>query len=230
MKVKSPYLETVPQNLWEVLTQLMKMELLAPFRLVGGTALTLQLGHRMSVDIDLFTDSVYGSLDFTAIDKELQKIFTYVDMQYGGNESFGKIYFIGNSKDEAVKVDLFYTDAFICPVLEMDSIRLASIEEISAMKLEVIGNTGRKKDFWDVHALFEHLTMEQMLSFHAERYPYSCTKETLLNKLVDFQFADDDFEPICLKGNYWELIKEDIREMCQNELCIKIDNEKNRKQ
>jgi len=87
------------------------------------------------------------------------------------------------------------------------------IEEISAMKLEVIGNSGRKKDFWDMHELLEHLTIEQMIAFHAERYPYSYTKETLINKLVNFQFADDDLTPICLKGKYWELIKEDLREM-----------------
>jgi len=213
MKAKRLYLDTVSKNLWTVLTRLMKMELIAPFRLVGGTALSLQLGHRMSVDIDLFTDAEYGSLDFTAIDKKLQEMFPFVEKQYEGNNSFGKTYHIGNSNDEAVKVDLFYTDSFIRPILEVDSVRLASIEEISAMKLEVIGNNGRKKDFWDIHELLEYLTMEQMLAFHAERYPYSHTKETLINKLVDFQFADDDLSPICLKGKYWELIKEDLREI-----------------
>ena len=89
------------------------------------------------------------------------------------------------------------------------------IEEISAMKLEVIGNSGRKKDFWDMHELLEHLTIEQMIAFHAERYPYSYTKETLINKLVNFQFADDDLTPICLKGKYWELIKEDLNDIIQ---------------
>jgi len=216
MKAKKLYLNTVSKNLLAVLTQLMKIELIAPFRLVGGTALSLQLGHRMSVDIDLFTDAEYGSIDFTAIDKKLQDVFPFVEMQSEGNDSFGKPYHIGNSKDEAVKVDLFYTDTFIRPILDVDLIRIASIEEISAMKLEVIGNNGRKKDFWDIYELLEHLTMEQMLTLHAERYPYSHTKETLTNKLVDFQFADDDLDPICLKGNYWELIKLDLREALFN--------------
>jgi len=210
MKTKKLYLDTVSKNLWTFLTQLMKIELITPFRLVGGTGLSLQLGHRISVDIDLFTDAEYGSIDFTAIDKKLQEIFQYVEMRCEGNDSFGKTYHIGNSKDDTVKVDLFYTDAFIRPIFEADSVRFASIEEISAMKLEVIGNNGRKKDFWDIHELLEHLTMEQMLTFHAERYPYSHKKETLISKLVDFQFADDDLSPICLKGKYWELIKMDL--------------------
>jgi hypothetical protein len=63
------YRKTVSEALWTALNRLMTMELLLPFRLVGGTALSLQLGHRMSVDIDLFTDCDYNSIDFNAIDE-----------------------------------------------------------------------------------------------------------------------------------------------------------------
>jgi hypothetical protein len=55
---------TVTPLLKEVLDILLKEEIFAPFRLVGGTNLSLRLGHRMSDDIDLFTDAEYGSLDF----------------------------------------------------------------------------------------------------------------------------------------------------------------------
>lgn len=51
-----------------------------------------------------------------------------------------------------------------------------------------------------------------MIELHSERYPYTYTKEELKVKLTDFQYADSDFDPICLKGKYWELIKEDIEE------------------
>jgi hypothetical protein len=46
-----------------VLDILMKSPILNSFRLVGGTVLSLQLGHRLSVDIDLFSDALYGSID-----------------------------------------------------------------------------------------------------------------------------------------------------------------------
>lgn len=108
----------------------MKLKILSPFRLVGGTALSLQLGHRMSVDIDLFTDAKYDSIDFHTIDKKLQEKFPFVEMQYAGNDSFGKSYYIGKNKDDLVKADLFYTDSFIQPIIEIDSIRMATIEEI----------------------------------------------------------------------------------------------------
>lgn len=213
MKTIRLHRETVSDLLWNVLCQLMDIELLSPFRLVGGTSLSLQLGHRMSVDIDLFTDAAYGSLDFEVIDKKLQESFPFVEMQYEGNNSFGKSYYIGNNSRDIVKVDLFYTDAFIRPILEIENIRLATIEEIAAMKMEVIGQNGRKKDFWDIHELIEFIPLEDMLSLHLERYPYSYTKEDLKRKLIDFDYADPDFNPICLKGKYWELIREDIEEL-----------------
>ena len=211
--MKKLYLNSVSSNLFEMLTQLMRIEEFNPFRLVGGTALGLQLGHRISVDIDLFTDVDYQSIDFSAIDNLLKKIFPFTEMLYTGNNSFGKSYYIGNSRNEAVKLDLFYTDLFIRPIVEKDSVRMASIEEIAAMKMEVIGNGGRKKDFWDIHELLDYLSFEQILALHAERYPYSHSKDVLINKVVDFHFADDDLNPICLKGKYWELIKEDLNDM-----------------
>lgn len=204
--------ETVSDALWWTLKQLMEIEVLLPFRLVGGTSLSLQLGHRISVDIDLFTDVEYGSTDFDQIDSKLQDKFSFVEMQYEGNNSFGKSYFIGQNEDDIVKVDLFYTDKFIRPVLVYDSIRMASIEEITAMKMEVIGQNGRKKDFWDIHELMDVMSIKQMIELHSERYPYTFTPEYLKNKLIDFQYADADFDPICLKGKYWELIKQDIEE------------------
>lgn len=84
-----------------------------PFRLVGGTSLSLQLGHRMSDDIDLFTDSPYDSLDFAGVDKFLRKTFGYVSDLTPGPVGMGVSYLVGASKDESVKLDLYYTDTFI---------------------------------------------------------------------------------------------------------------------
>lgn len=206
------YKETVSDLLWEVLQRLMQFKELESFRLVGGTSLSLLLGHRISVDIDLFSDSEYNSIDFNALDKLFDTSFNYVEISFGGNNSFGKSYFIGNSKEETIKVDLFYTDSFQFPVIEYEGLRISQLEEIVAMKLEVIGQHGRKKDFWDIHELMEHFSWQDMLSFYEKRYPYGHTREEIIAKLTDFELADSDLEPICLKDKYWELIKLDIEE------------------
>ena len=80
MKIKKLYYETVTPLLLESLNKLMKLEVFRPFKSVGGTALSLQIGHRLSVDIDLFTEEPYGSIDFQNIESILNQNFKYVDL------------------------------------------------------------------------------------------------------------------------------------------------------
>lgn len=70
---------TITPLLRKILADLMTADVFANFRLVGGTALSLYRGHRMSVDIDLFTDADYGSVAFNAIDSFLRSNYPYVD-------------------------------------------------------------------------------------------------------------------------------------------------------
>ena len=204
------YYNTIKEELRTVLKRLVAAKEFEAFRLVGGTSLSLQLGHRISVDIDLFTDAEYKSIDFDAIDKFLRNNFRYVDTPFFGEAAIGKSYYVGETNESAVKLDLYYTDPFIRPIREIDSMRLAHIEDIIAMKLEVIGNCGRKKDFWDIDELFQIYTLENMLDFYEKRYPYSHTKEDILKSLVSFESADEEPEPMSLRDKPWQIIKLDI--------------------
>ncbi|PHR87933.1 MAG: hypothetical protein COA80_18445 [Leeuwenhoekiella sp.] len=209
------YLNTVSPLLWSSLKALMEIPELEAFRLVGGTSLSLQLGHRESVDIDLFTDAAYGSIDFAKIESILKNVFPYMS---SSSEliGMGKSYFIGANEGELVKLDLFYTDAFAFPLITEQHIRFASIPEIAAMKFEVLAQVGRKKDFWDIHELLEHYRLNDLIDFYLKRNPYSFSKEELMEKLVDFSVAEDDFTPTCYKGKLWELIKLDFEELVEN--------------
>ena len=190
----------------------MEIDEFKPFRLVGGTSLSLRYGHRMSDDIDLFTDAEYGSLDFQLLQDILHREFPYCQGDCGEIIGFGTSYFIGNSKDDNVKVDLFYTDPFIRSLEQLDKIRMASVDDIVAMKMDVISRGGRKKDFWDLHMLRNHYSKEQMLSLYEERYPYGATKEECVAGLTNFSVADADPDPKCLQGKVWQLIKLDFVE------------------
>ena len=201
---------TVTPLLQLILVTLMQAEVFANFRLVGGTALSLYRGHRMSVDIDLFTDEPYDSVDFKAIEAFLRATYPYVDTNDFAEIGFGKSYYIGDSQQDCIKLDLFYTDPFIDEVVITDNIRMATIEEIIAMKLDVVSRMGRKKDFWDIHELKDDYTIAEMFALHEKRYPYTHDRELLINNFTDFSEADDDFEPDCLRGKHWELIKLDM--------------------
>lgn len=91
----------------------------------------------------------------------------------------------------------------------------ASIEEIGAMKFEVIAQGGRKKDFWDIHELLESYSLENLIDFYIQRNPYGYSKEELINQTTNFSFADNDFTPNCFKGKIWELIKLDFEQIIQ---------------
>lgn len=115
----------------------MQDELFSSFRLVGGTALSLQLGHRMSVDIDLFSDLPYGEISFARIDEFLISNFLVVDFSKT-DPSIGRSYFVCKDISNLIKLDVFYSDQFIFPIIESNGIRMANLSEIAAMKIDVI--------------------------------------------------------------------------------------------
>ncbi|EDM38929.1 hypothetical protein PBAL39_22690 [Pedobacter sp. BAL39] len=203
--------DTVNHQLKEVLLVLMQEPIFKHFRLVGGTALSLQFGHRISVDIDLFTDAIYGSIDFKIIEQYMLNNFTYVSTNFGVNPAFGTSYLVGSDSQNAVKVDIYYSmDPFFQPAIETEGLRMASTEEILAMKIDVIQRGGRKKDFWDLHELMAHFSINSMLELHRLRYEWTHEREKILKNLIDFSIADQDPDPICLKEKEWAFIKEDF--------------------
>jgi predicted nucleotidyltransferase component of viral defense system len=161
------------------------------FRLVGGTALSLQLGHRMSVDLDFFSDVAYGIIDFGGIEDYLRKFFRYLDHLSDINPGLGKSFMVGSDADHAIKLDIYYTDTFIQPARMVDNIRLASVEEILAMKIDIVQRGGRKKDFWDLHELLQHYSIQQMLTLHFQRYEFNHNEQLILQNFTDFSIADD---------------------------------------
>ena len=217
------YYETVPKPLLECLQKLMTHRAFSDFVLVGGTALSLQLGHRRSVDIDLFTTNDYGSMNLEEIKCTLATIFPYTArLETLTRRNLGYSVYIGNSQAETVKLDLFYTEEFIAPIIQQDGLRLASLQDIAAMKLQTIVNNRRKKDFWDIHELLEHFTLKELIQYAQQRSPYTLTPTDILDTLCNltvFTELNDDTFILCFKGKYWELIVEDLRtiaEQCRN--------------
>jgi predicted nucleotidyltransferase component of viral defense system len=207
------YYNTVKPKLKNILMDLMKMEEFKMFRLVGGTALSLQLGHRLSIDIDLFTDADYNSVDFKNLTEKIKSTYGTIQDNEIKIMGMGKSIFINPESKDAVKLDIYYTDTFVFPMILQDGIRMASPEEITAMKLDIFLRGGRKKDFWDIHELLDHFSLKQMISFHEKRYFSNYSYQHWKDCLKNFSNADDDILPQCLKGKFWDLIKLDMMEI-----------------
>jgi hypothetical protein len=188
--------KSVQPKLLELLNSLMKIDEFKDFILVGGTSLALQLGHRVSVVLNLF-----GKCE---IDESL-----FIEIL----EEFGKVTILKKSKNilicavDGIKVDFVnYKYPLIEEYLVIDSIRLASKKDIGAMKLNAIAGRGSKKDFIDLHYLLKEFTIEQIIEFYLQKY--SDGSEFMVRKsLTYFEDADLEETPILFEKIEWENIK-----------------------
>ena len=204
--------KTVSPVLLDCLHRLMAHPAFKNFYLVGGTSLALQRGHRFSIDIDLFTGVPYGEMNTDEIETALLEMFPYTDrISELHNTQMVYSLYIGDSKEECIKLDLCYDDALIFPLIEVDGLRIASEKEIAAMKIQAITQTEqRRKDFWDIHELLEDYTLSEMVGWGIQRYPWSVTHESVKDAFARLPMMNDHTEVVCLKGNYWEFIVEDL--------------------
>ena len=182
------------------------------FRLVGGTALSLLLGHRTSIDLDLFTAEAF---DKNVIFDVLQQNFK--DFSFSEPKSTRLIFAHLNG----IKTDFVHTfEPFSTNYSLIDDIRLASLEEISAFKLNAIAGRGAKKDFWDIHRLLKIFTFNQMLGFYSEKYPHNDLM-MVIKSFTYFQDADGNPDPFSFEAIKWEFIKKELKITLKNYLTNK---------
>jgi hypothetical protein len=199
------HLETVEPRTFSLLKKLQALPELKEFSLVGGTALSLRYGHRISVDLDLFGNT---QLDKEPVINILEKTFGQ-DFTYTFNKLDWAIFcFIQN-----IKVDIIrYNHPIIAPIETIEGINLYSKEDIIAMKLNAVLGRGMKKDFWDIYELLHHFTLEQMIDFHFLKFPKQMLAISIPEALCYFNDADESEDPISLKGQTWNHVKLFIRE------------------
>ncbi len=204
--------ETVSPQLLECLTVLMEMETIKAHRLVGGTALSLQLGHRVSVDIDLFSDD---KNDYEKIQEELYETFGNRferGRTISNSFSYGIAIFLND-----VKTDLLDWKAkFIRPAVTVEHLRVASLEDIIPMKFNTFLCSPEfaryeKKDFVDIATLLRLYSLEQMMSLYNEKYPGGLLSSRLIIEgLLLNEMADKKVMPKMLNAETWESTKHQI--------------------
>jgi len=153
--------ETVNAATLELIKRLQSDLLFRDFVLVGGTALSLQIGHRISVDIDFFTRNNFDN----------QELLEYLELNYG----FQMQYIHQNTLKgiiNGVFVDFLKHDyPNVAIPAKIEGIVLSSLNDIAAMKVNAItGNGTRIKDFVDIYFLLKQFTFSQIIEFYKIKY------------------------------------------------------------
>lgn len=182
-----------------LLRALMPLDIFKNARLVGGTSLALQIGHRKSVDLDLFGRLVMDPF-------ELGNPFSAnLSVRKISNSPNIKVYLINNIKVDIVNYGYDWLDE----PLHEDGLRLATIKDISAMKLAAITGRGTKKDFIDLSFLLDILSLKEMMRNYLTKY-HDGSEFMVLKSLGYFVDAELDEIPFMLRGRSWEVVKSKI--------------------
>lgn len=155
------------------------------FYLVGGTALALQIGHRLSVDFDFFSNQ---ELPRNLL-KKVKRVFP----------AAGVVATINNPEQLNIKIDgvkstfFWYRYPPVLPLIEYQGIQMASIPEIAVMKAFAIGQRGTFRDYVDMYFLLaeNHVTLDRIFELAKKKYPQEFNERLFLEQLVYLEDVPD---------------------------------------
>jgi len=194
------FLETLPANARRLLTQLCQEPRVQPFYLAGGSAAALHLGHRISIDLDFFTQQDHYETE--PLIQRLQAI-AHLDVQ---QQSRGTL--TGRLGD--VRVSFFvYPYPLLAEFVELEGCRIAQLLDIALMKIIAISQRGTRRDFVDLFFICRHgyrlaeLLRQIPLKYTTVSYP----SYHLLRALTYFADADREASPQMLTSFEWDQAK-----------------------
>ena len=206
------YYETVDEGTLGLLKQLQALGILSEMRLVGGTSLALQIGHRKSIDIDLFGNL---SSDYDSLIDELKTLGEVVPLKNSKN--------IHSLLINEIKVDIVnYEYKWLSNKISADHLCLATIDDIAAMKLNAIIGRGSKKDFIDLFFILKDYSLATIMGFYTRKYSDG-SAFLVLKSLIYFEDAEKEEMPFMFNNITWQTVKDNIKKahasyMTENEL------------
>lgn len=194
------YTKTIAVKTLELLKKIAALPEMRDMRLVGGTSLALQIGHRSSVDLDFFG---YISVP----DYEILNLMHSISDDVKVIQDSKNIHIYSVNGIKIVIVNYSYAWLFD-PIVE-DGIILADKRDIAAMKIAPVTGRGTKKDFIDLACLLDYFTLKNILDWYKSKYP-DAIMFTALKSLTYFDDAEDDVMPLMSIQISWSQCKEKV--------------------
>ena len=199
----NPHWEVIPPLLRELLIEIGQETFSRRFYLAVGTALALRLGHRVSVDLDFFSETdellddsraeIAAALRKRRVVRVLEDVVGNLLLEIKGYH----VGFFG------------YGYALLEPPDEVAGVRVGSLADVGLMKLDAIVDRGARKDFYDAYFISRHIPLDRLLDQSPVKYPYTRGFGMMvLEGMADLDRADQQAPVETIPPVAWEMIKE----------------------
>ena len=186
----APHWEALTPETRQAFRQVAVLPFIGQFYLAGGTGLALHLGHRFSVDLDLFS----ANADAVGPDTRASLRETFDDPALA----------IAHDKDgtfvatwRGVGVSFFRLPQYplVQEAVLLEGLPLATVEEIGAMKLAAITDRGTRKDLVDLYYILRQVPIERLFEVAAAKYPRARTLAITATRALAY-FVDAEALPM----------------------------------
>ena len=193
--------EAITPDMRTILAGFTQSDIGAKFYLAGGTALALQLGHRLSVDLDFFSPTE----DIPTLRPALEKTLALYSPILA-DSAWGNLVYLARN----IRLGFYeYGYEMVAPLVEMQEARLAAVEDIALMKLDALLARSARKDFYDLYFICQKIPLRMILAMAPRKYPSVRDFETqTVKRLVYFENADTDPDPKLLLPISWQQVKD----------------------
>ena len=210
------YWNIFDKNRYELLKKITEVVSIDDYYMIGGTALSLQLGLRESYDFDFCVKNEFNN-----------------EILLNELKSIGNVEVIQNQKGtcdvllNGVQVSFFYYPNKVLKDFtkaeEMPNLKMASVLDIAVMKVVAIGGRGAKKDFFDLYNIIEkcNITVKELVNGLKQKCGNNINYVNIIMGLSYFEDAEDEILPNAFVDYNWENIKEffiEFQKKVQNEL------------
>jgi hypothetical protein len=201
--------ETITPSMRKIMMVFGKSQIAEHFYLAGGTALSLQIGHRLSVDLDFFSPD----LDIPSVTETLRASLEK-HSPILADSAWGNLVFVA----EKVRVGFYgYGYPLIEPLSQAEGVSLASITDIGLMKLDALMARASRKDFHDLYAICQRMPLRNLLDVAQIKFAHVRDFEAqAVRHLVYFERADQETPVPLIEEVSWEHVKEYFQNQAKN--------------
>jgi hypothetical protein len=185
----------------QVLAGFGKSALAHDFYLAGGTGLALQIGHRRSVDLDFFSPA---HSDIPSLLEPLRKVLAPFSAELA-DSAWGNLVFLANG----VRLRFYgYGYEQVAPPGEAEGIALASLADIGLMKLDALLGRASRKDFHNLYAICQRISLQELLALAPRKYPaVRDFAAQAARHVVYFERAEQETPVPLFEDAPWETVK-----------------------